>query len=277
MQLINLINYLEETVPLSLQEDYDNCGLILGDPDQEINKGLVCLDITEEILQEAIDSEINLILSHHPLIFKGIRKINPQWQSQRILEIAIRHQIAIYSLHTNLDKIYGGVSFQFGKRLGLEFMNFLSPYFKLLPPNLVENYVEGDLDKNYQGLGIIGYLPKALSWTEFLNHLRSKIPLNMVRHTRIQDKLIQKIALCGGSGSEFLEKALEEKCDVYISGDFKYHQFFLEKPGTILVDIGHFETEQFSPELIRNIISKKFPTFALSLTKLNSNPIYYSY
>ncbi len=277
MQLRKLVEYLEEIVPLEIQESYDNCGLILGNPDQEIHSGIVCLDITEEILEEAINKGANLVISHHPMIFKGIKKLNPAKKNDRIILSAIQNRIAIYALHTNLDKIWGGVSFQIGEILGLRDLEFLKLYSEKPPLPWNPDLVFSASNKKYQGLGAIGQLESSLPWDQFCNRIKEKMKAKVMRHSAATHKLIQKVGICGGSGSEFIQDALDQDCDIFITADVKYHQFFLDSTKMILVDIGHFETEQFSPELIRKIISNKFPTFNLSLTKLNTNPIYYSY
>lgn len=269
MILSTLINYLEEKIPLDLQESYDNCGLLLGEPENEIDRALLSLDITEEIIGEAIQIGANLIISHHPIFFKGLKSISQARSSDRALVLAIKHNLAIYAMHTNLDKVYNGISFQMAKILGLENLEFLKP-----GPSLTSGATK-ILEPS--GLGVVGYLKSPMRWEDFAIELKEKMRVRVIRHTIDSGKLISKIGLCGGSGSVFLKEAINSGCEVYISADFKYHDFFLEKQGIIIADIGHYESEQFCPLLIREIISKKFPTFALSLTKLNTNPIHYSY
>lgn len=276
MRLYELVQYLEETVPLCLQEDYDNSGLLLGNPEMEIEGGLICLDITESIIQEALELKVNLIISHHPLIFQGFRNLNPKITSHRLILKALEHEIAIYAIHTNLDKIHGGISFQIGEILGLKKLGFLSSSYSWEVPEPVKP-IPGTVNKNFSGLGVIGSYEPYKSWMEFCKILKQEMRVQVIRHTAPVIDKISKVGLCGGSGSEFIQKAIHEGCQVFLTADLKYHQFFLDYPDFILVDIGHYETEQFSPQLIKNIISKKFPTFALSLTKLNTNPIYYSY
>jgi len=278
MLLKEIVAFLEESIPLALQEPYDNCGLILGSLDQNLDKALISLDITDEVLEEAIETGSSLIISHHPMIFKGFKNLDSGLLSHRLILKAIQNNLAIYALHTNLDKIYGGVSFQLGEILGLKKLEFL---FAMNPghstPNLMDPENPYPIHKNLSGLGITGIYDPPISWEAFCSLLKEKLSVQVIRHTvPIPDK-ISKVGLCGGSGSEFIGEAMNQGCQVYLTADIKYHQFFLEKPGLILVDIGHYETEQFSPQLIRNIISKKFPTFALSLTKKNTNPIHYSY
>jgi dinuclear metal center YbgI/SA1388 family protein len=279
MLLRNFVHELEELIPLSLQESYDNCGLILGNPNQEIKAGLVCLDITESILQEAVDLGANLIISHHPLIFKGIKNLIADEESQRLVISCIENQMAVYAIHTNLDSIFGGVSFQIGDLLGLKNLEFLNLRSGKPPQEIMDDRLKGlsIVDSRYSGLGVIGNYGPPISWGQFSKILMEKFKIQVLRHSAPRANLISRVGLCGGSGGEFLNLALDKACDVYLTADLKYHQFFLEKNNFILVDMGHYESEQFSPELIAKIISKKFPTFALSLTKLNTNPIYYSY
>ncbi len=257
-----LIQYLEEKVPLSIQESYDNCGLILGNQEMEIIKILITLDITEEVLLEAIALGANLIISHHPILFKGIRTLSPLFSSDRIITMAIKNDMAIYAMHTNLDKIYGGVSFQMASILELDHISFLKTEY----------------NSSYSiGLGATGYLKNPMYWKEYANILKEKMKLKVIRHTRDYGELIRKIGVFGGSGSSSLQEAINAECQLYISADFKYHQFFIETDSMMVADIGHYESEQFCLLLIERFISEKFPTFAISLTKLNTNPIYYSY
>jgi dinuclear metal center YbgI/SA1388 family protein len=260
MYLKHLIQYLEERVPLHLQEEYDNSGLLLGDLAQEVHKGLLALDATEEVILEALDIGADLVITHHPIIFGGLKSINRGFSSHRAITLALEKHIAVYAIHTNLDKVHGGVSFQIAEILGLDQISFLR---KSTSPQ--------------SGLGVVGYFQKPIPWNECAEMLKNKMKTKVIRHTKDNGQLISRIGLCGGSGSDLLPDAIQSACDLYISADFKYHQFFRENSYMMIADIGHYESEQFSPLLIHQIISKKFPTFALSLSKKDTNPIYYSY
>jgi len=264
MLLKDLIEYLESFAPVELQENYDNSGLWAGDPDQEIDSALLCLDITREVVEEAIENHHSLIVSHHPIIFRGLKTLSGKDTFSEALRLAIKYNIALYGLHTNLDKVDGGVSFKMAQMLDIKHLDFLK---KEPTP----------LGKKERGFGAIGYLAEPISFHQFLPLLKAKMKTEMVRHTQILSKPIHKIALCGGAGYDLLEVAIDREADLYISSDFKYHNFFEARGKIIIADIGHYESEQFTPQLILEIISNKFPTFALSLSKLNTNPIYYSY
>lgn len=363
MKVKDITSLIEAHAPIIIQEAFDNAGLVTGDPDQEISSVLVCLDLTEEVLDEALDLKAGLIVSHHPLIFGGLKNLLPTHAVNRILIKAIQKGISIYSAHTNLDKVVPGVSSVLADRIGLVNQQVLVPdsgqLFKLtsfVPFTAIDaltqalfdagagrlgNYdscsfqIEGqgtfraldgaepfvgtagvlhrepevrvevvvsakwksqvirallenhpyeevayDLIRlentdSYQGLGILGELPEPVAEEAFLALLKKKLDLISLRHTKFTGKYIQKVALCGGSGSEFLGNAKKAGAQVYISGDFKYHQFF-EAAGQILIaDIGHFESEVFALSLIRDIVKKKFANFAVHLSKINTNPIKY--
>lgn len=363
MKLHELTSYLDKAVPIFYQEPYDNSGLQIGKPDQEISSALLALDITPEVLDEAIEKQCQLIISHHPLIFKPVKSITGKTANEAIIIKAIEKGIAIYSAHTNLDLLDKGVSSKMAEKLGLEHVKVLSPlenrlykivtfipteYFNLVKMAIfgagagcIGNYdlcgygVEGSgsfrggegstpfvgevgelhiekevrfetvftgdkkndviralLDSHpYEepvydiyplennniniGYGAIGYLPRESDEISFLKTLSTVFGAKGVRYSKPTGKKIKKVALCGGSGSEFLEKAVASGADVYVTADTKYHTFFSAKDRILLVDIGHYESEKFSIETIQAIIIKKFPNFALQFSGVNSNPINY--
>jgi len=263
MKLSQLTDFLEAHSPLSYQEDYDNCGLLVGDPQQEITSVLVCLDVTEEVLQEAITTGANVVIAHHPLIFRGLKKLIGADYVERAIIRAIRHDIAIYAMHTNLDNtLIQGVNTRIAEQLSLEDIRPLRPSYDtgLSVP---------------KGIGIIGRLSTPMAADYFLEYLKDKMNTRCIRYTATIGSTIQIVAACGGSGSFLLADAMREGADVFVSGDFKYHEFF-DGPGNIMIaDIGHFESEQFTIDLIVNIISAEFSNFAVRMTKVMSNPIKY--
>ncbi len=264
MILRTISDFLESHAPLSYQESYDNCGLLVGSYDSEIQSAIVCLDVTEEILDEAIGSGAELIIAHHPLIFSGLKRLTGSNYIQRIVEKAIRHQIAIYAIHTNLDNtLVSGVNSRFAQQLGLLAS---SP---LRADNSPQNV---DIPK---GIGIIGTLPEPLTPGDFLAYVKIRMNTNCIRYTPAVADTISKVAICGGSGSFLLQDAIRLQVDAFITGDFKYHDFF-DGPGNIMIlDIGHYESEQFTMDLIVSLISEKFSNFAVRKTKHISNPIKY--
>lgn len=363
MKLKELTSYIESVVPLAYQENYDNAGLIVGNPEMELTGTLLTVDVTEEVVDEAIQNQLNLILAHHPIIFSGLKKITGKNYIERIVIKAIKNDIAIYAAHTNLDSIWGGVSHKIADKLELKNQKILEPlsnhllklvYFvpidqaektknavfevgagqigdydhvsfnsegkgmfragenanpyvgekgkihiepevriEIIFPKHIKNKVVRELIKAHPyeevaydlypldnsfdkaGYGVIGDLTREMDELNFLNKLKEIFSAQCVRHTKLLDKPVKRVAVCGGSGSFLLKNAIREKADVFVSGDFKYHQFFDADGQIVIADIGHFETEQITKELFYELLIKKFPKFAVRLTEINSNPINY--
>lgn len=363
MKTKEVVHFLENKFPLGSQADFDNCGLLVGDENMEISSVLVSLDCTEDIIEEAIELGANLIISHHPIIFKGLKKVTPRTYVERTVIKAIQNNIAIYAIHTNLDHHIKGVNYEIAKRLGIENPRILDSNSKKLyklavfvpkdyvfkveksifnagagkignysecsfenegigsfKPNegsdpfegkigirtrqeeiklevLVNQYNLSDVlkamtdshpyeevaydlialeNKNqYEGSGMIGELENPIDAYTFLANLKQKFHCGLIRHTDLMDKKIRTVAFCGGAGSFLLKKAIQQKADIFITGDFKYHEFFDADEQLIIADIGHYESEQFTINLIADVLSKKFTNFAIHLTGINTNPINY--
>ena len=363
MKLRDLTTFLESFAPLNYQEDYDNSGLIVGNPDQEINAALISLDCTEEIVDEAIKKGCNLIISHHPIVFKGIKKFNGKTYVERVVIKAIKNDIALYAIHTNLDHIQQGVSGKICERLGLIAPRVLLPKTGLLKKLVTyvplahvdgvrsalfsagagnigkysdcsfnaEGYgtfkaspdanpyvgEKGELHRepevkfevifsSYQeraivsalkqahpyeevaydiypltnaheqvGAGMIASLEEEMSEIDFLHFVKERLSAKVIRHTALTGKPVKRVAVCGGSGSFLLKNAIAANADVFITADFKYHEFFDAENKLVIADVGHFESEQFTQELLFEIIRKNFANFALHLTEYNTNPINY--
>jgi dinuclear metal center YbgI/SA1388 family protein len=363
MLIIQITIFLETIAPPSLQEDYDNAGLLTGNASMTCTGVLISLDCTEAIVQEAIDKKCNLIVAHHPIIFGGLKKINGKNYVERTIIKAIKNDIAIYAIHTNLDNVLHGVSGKMAEKLGLENVQILSPKKNILQklavfvpkenaqkltdalfatgagnignysecsfsttgigtfkPEENANPTKGEiglrdmanetkvevifptwlqgqiiavmkanhpyeevahdiynLANTYQetGSGIIGNLPKAIEENEFLAKLLTIFKVKVVRHTALTGKKIQKVALCGGAGSFLINAAKAAGADVYITADVKYHEFFDADGQLLLADIGHYESEQFTIDLLFELLSDKFPNFALLKTGVNTNPVQY--
>lgn len=361
--LSEIIGHLEILAPPSLQESYDNSGLITGDPGQEIRGALVCLDSTEQVLEEAIRKNCNLVIAHHPIIFKGLKQLTGMNYIERVIIKAIRNDIAIYAIHTNLDNVRLGVNAKISQQLGLQNIRILAPmkgqlrklvtYVPFSHAEAVRNslfeaggghigdysecsfsstgtgsfkggasshpyigrkgerhqeheerieviyqqwkekallhalktshpYEEVAFDiyplgNNYQnaGAGMIGELQEEMTIENFLSVLKEKMNVQVIRHTAFHKKSIKSVAICGGSGSFLLATAIRQGADIFVSADFKYHQFFDADGKIIIADIGHFESEQFTINLIADYLREKFTTFAVPLTETNTNPIYY--
>jgi dinuclear metal center YbgI/SA1388 family protein len=363
MRLAVLIKHLEEYAPLNYQEDYDNSGLLTGDVNQEITAALVALDCVEEIVDEAIAKGCNLIITHHPIVFRGLKKLTGKNYVERVVLKAIKNNIALYAIHTNLDSVHNGVNGVICKRLGLREAKILNPREGLLKKlvtfcpaaqatrlrealfaagagnignygdcsfnadgtgtykagadtepfagtpgiqhhepeirietiflvqhsrkillALLENhpYEEVAYDiyplenkLNTVGSGMIGWLEQEMEASQFLEFVKYRMNAKVIRHTRETGKKIKKVAVCGGSGSFLLNHALSAGADAFITADFKYHEFFDADGKLMIADIGHFESEQFTSDLLIDIIREKFPNFAIRLTEHNTNPINY--
>ena len=363
MKIKEITNFLENLAPLSSQENYDNSGLLVGAPDDEITGVLISLDCIEATVQEAIDKSCNLIISHHPIIFGGLKKLNGKNYVERTVIKAIQNKIALYAIHTNLDNYKLGVNHKMATLLNLQNTRILAPVSnKLMKINAfvpeenkesvlkamynagaghIGNYSECSFSSDgfgtylpneeanpYKGVqhilskekewkievilpihaqqkvisalknahpyeevayeiysitnqnqdegaGRIGDLENAMEEREFLKLLKKTFNCDIIRHTALQNKPIKKIALCGGSGSFLLKEAKQLGADIFITGDFKYHEFFDADNEIIIADIGHFESEQFTTNLLGELITKKMPKFAVHLTGINTNPIKY--
>ncbi len=264
-----ITSFLETIAPLNYQEGYDNAGLVVGDPDMEITGVMTCLDSTEAVIEEAIEQGCNLVVAHHPIIFKGLKKINPAHYVQRVVIKAIKNDVAIYAIHTNLDNVFlDGVNTMICERLGLEQTAILAP--KSAPSTFPEGTREQPI-----GSGMIGFLPEAMDEKTFLGYLKERMQVNCVRHTQLLNKPIKKVAVCGGAGSFLLGQAIRKEADIFITGDFKYHEFFDADHHLIIADIGHYESEQFTIDLLSNIIQNNFSIFAVRKTSVNTNPVHY--
>lgn len=363
MKLRELTSFLETLAPLAYQEDYDNAGLIIGSPDQEISGALISLDCTEAVVDEAIENGLNLIISHHPIVFKGLKKFNGKSYVERVVMKAIRHDIALYAIHTNFDNVLEGVNKKICDKLGVKNCTILKPKEGALRKLVtfcpeadaesvrqamfnagagwIGNYSEcsyntegfgtfkagentspqvGEIGKRHHepevrietiypesierklisalieshpyeevaydlypvsnpypqvGSGMIGNLESDLEEVEFLRLVKEKLQAKVVRFTALRGKKIRRVAVCGGAGSFLLNNAINAGADIFITSDFKYHEFFDAEGKIIIADVGHFESEQFTQELLLKLISEKFRNFALRLTVQNTNPINY--
>jgi dinuclear metal center YbgI/SA1388 family protein len=363
MKISDVIGYLEHLAPRSSQESYDNSGLLIGDRNAHVRGVLVTLDCTEEIVNEAVRSGCNLIVAHHPIIFKGLRSITGDNYVERTVLACVKNDVALYAIHTNLDNYRFGVNYEIGNRMGLKDLRILSPkantlfklsvfvtneYHEAVSKAVFEagageigNYGEcefytegtgtfkplegadpfsgqiGSLSKDSEikaeylvsshrlkaviramekahpyeevahdiiplvnkdqteGSGMIGTLENEMDEVEFLAHLKNVFKCGAIRHTATLGKKVRTVAFCGGSGSFLLSNAKAAGADVFVTGDFKYHEFFDAEGEIMIADIGHYESEQYTSNLLADILKKKFTTFAVRLTGINTNPINY--
>jgi dinuclear metal center YbgI/SA1388 family protein len=356
-------NYLEALAPLAYQESYDNAGLIVGEPTTEVTGVLVTLDCTEAVVAEAVRRGCNLIVAHHPIVFKGLKKLNGRTYVERTVLSAIRQNVAIYASHTNLDHVTPGVNHHLAGLLGLKNVRILSPKKGVLQklvtfvpveatPRVLdalyaagagqvggyqncsfrvegtgtfrptegtnpaigqegtdeevrENRVEVLLPAHLEsrvlralreahpyeevayyltalenanqdvGAGAIGELPEPMAEEAFFRHLQQKLKLTVVRHTPMVGRLVGRVAVCGGAGSFLLADARRQGADAFVTADFKYHEFFDAEGQLVVCDVGHYESEVGTKELLRNYLSEKFPTFATLLSETDTNPVRY--
>ncbi len=248
--------------PLSLQEHYDNCGLQVGDPESEVTGILVCLDVSESVISEAVATGCNMIVSHHPLIFHGLKQVVGANLVQRCLAQAIRSNVSIYSGHTNVDNVVNGVSEVMCKKLGLVNTGFLEPL-----PVRAEGWQAGS--------GKVGELTEDLSELDFLSLVKSTFACGVLRHSALTGRKIRKVAVCGGAGADLIENAVRAGADAFITADLKYHDFMLADGRLLFIDAGHYETEQYTKELFFEFLSKNISTFATRIAQREVCPVKY--
>lgn len=264
MKIKEVLSHLEQKFPLSYQEDFDNCGIQCGDKEREITGVLVCFEMSDETIDEAIALNANLVISHHPLMLKrGIQKIEPTNRVGRILCKALENRMVLYSMHTNLDSAPEGVNDLFAKKLNLQNVSVLEPNEKYFSAPS-----EGEGKGCMVGLGRVGNLPAPMSAEKFLLSLKEIFGVPAVRYYGDLEKPVQRVALCGGSGGSYIGTAQAAGADVYVSGDIKYHDFHTADRKMLIADIGHLESEQFVKEIIFNEIKENFTNFAVSFTKV---------
>ena len=363
MRISDITSILEDFAPSSLQETYDNSGLLVGDRSAICTGIIVTLDVTEEVVEEAVRNNCNLIVAHHPIVFKGLKRLTGANYVERTVIEAIKNHIAIYAIHTNLDNILTGVNHKIAEKLGLQNCKVLLPKegtlkklvtfspvknadevrnalfeagagavgkydecsfnlegkgsFKpgdgtnphvgekgerhyenetrievLFPAHLQQQllkslraahpyeevaYYLNTLDNVQEdvGSGLVGEFPNEMTEEELLKLLKQQFSLSVIRHTSLYGKKIKKVALCGGAGIFLLKKALAADAQVFITGDIKYHEFFDADGKILLADIGHFESEQFTTELLTEFLQQKLLNFAVLKSEINTNPVKY--
>ena len=362
-QIQQLTAYLESLAPLAYQESYDNAGLIVGDPATEIKGVLVTLDATEAVIDEALAKGCNVVVAHHPIVFKGMKKLNGKTYVERTVIRAIKSDVAIYAIHTNLDNVAGGVSFKIAEKLKLQNVRVLSPKTQVLsklvtfvPVSHTQRVLDalyaagagqvGDykncsfrvggtgtyqpgegthpaigevgeyheeaenrlevilpthrqgpllaalrqahpyeevayyltaLDNQHQevGSGAVGDLVEPMDGQSWLGYLKEMMNLTLIRYTPLPDRPVKRVAVCGGAGGFLLPDALRAGADAFVTADYKYHEFFDADGRLGICDIGHYESEVFTKELICGHLAKKFATFAVILSDTDTNPVRY--
>jgi dinuclear metal center YbgI/SA1388 family protein len=256
MQIEQIISTIEDFAPLALQEDFDNSGLQVGDPSQKLRGILLCLDVTQEVIDEAIELDCNLIVSHHPLLFRPLRTLTGKTYIERCVIKACKNDLVIYAAHTNLDNAWGGVNFLLAEKIGLQNIRFLKP---------------GTIG----GAGAMGELVAPEDEESFLERIENIFQLKNLKHSPFTGKTIREVALCGGSGAFLIPAAVEAGADVFLTGEARYNDFYDVEDHLLLAVLGHYETEQHTKELFFDIISKKNSNFAIHFSSVNTNPVNY--
>ena len=261
MKIKDITAKIESFAPLSLQESYDNAGLIVGRADDELRGGvLLAVDVTDEVIDEAIERGCSMIVTHHPIVFHPLKRFNSASVVERCVERAIKHDIALYACHTNLDSAPHGMSWRLGQMLGVENMEILEPTG------------EGT------GFGSVGNLAEPMATEAFLHHLKSTLGCGAIRHSAITKSSIERVAICTGAGSSMMSAAVAAGCDIYITADVKYNDYYTPDGRFILCDVGHFESEYCAIDLLFDILadlSKIFSNFALHKSANSKNPMHY--
>ena len=264
MKINKVVDALEQYAPLPLQEGYDNAGLQVGLTETvEVSGALLCLDVTEQVVDEAIEKGCNLIVSHHPLIFRKLARIADENYVQRTVRKAIKHDIAIVSMHTNMDAATGGVNFKIAEKLGLKHLQFFAG--------------EKEVDGVKGGEGVIGEVSEAAGWAadDLVLLLREKFGAECVQCNQLLRRPIRRVALCGGAGSFLLDAAVAAGADAFITGEMHYHEFFGHEQEIQICVIGHYQSEQFTSEIFKSIIEEKCPGVKCFISEVNTNPIIY--
>lgn len=257
MKVRDIIEAIESAAPLRFQDEWDNSGLQVGFPDSEVEKVLVCLDVTEAIVEEAVNTGAQMIVSHHPLIFKALKQVSDSTYQQRCVVKALSGGIAIYSAHTSLDNAPCGVNHKIASLAGLQDLSWLLPK-------------EG----GEAGSGLTGTLPSPERDSDFLARMKRLFGVECLRHTECNGRSIKKVALCGGAGAFLMREAREQGADCFVTGEFHYHDYF-ENDGMLLAELGHYQSEQYTSDLLSELLRAAFPTLDIVKTTLNTNPTCY--
>ena len=260
MKAKQVFGALEQYAPLPLQDSFDNAGLQIGlTAEQEVTGALLCLDVTEAIVDEADRERCNIIVAHHPLLFHGLKSITGKSYVERCVIKAIQRGIAIYAAHTNLDNAQGGVNYRIADKIGLKNLSFLEAKTTAVPA----------------GAGVIGELSIAEDEREFLLRLKSLFGIQCIRHNAFCGRKVRRVALCGGAGGFLLPNAIAQGADAFLTGEMRYHDYFGHDNELLIAEMGHYESEQYTIDIFAEILQANFPELKIVKTSLNTNPINY--
>ena len=260
MKISEVVDALERFAPLPLQEGFDNAGLQVGLTEAEVSGALLCLDVTEKIVDEAIEENCNLIVSHHPLIFHPLKRLTYSDDVQRAVAKAIKHGITILSMHTNMDNAYGGVNFKIAEKMRLCNVGFFS---------------EKEVDGIKCGSGTVGEFSEPVAADDFIIMLKKLFDVECVQCNQLLRRPIKKVAICGGAGSFLLPEAIKMGADAFVTGEMHYHEYFAHEQEIQIAVIGHYQSEQYTKEIFKSIIEEKCKGVRTVLTSINTNPIIY--
>ena len=260
MKIKEVLSALERFAPLPLQESWDNAGLQVGLTETEVSGALLCLDVNEKIVDEAIRKGCNLVVSHHPLLFRGLKTISDLTDVQRTVMKAIQKGICVISMHTNMDNAKGGVNYKMAEKLGLRDVQFLAPKM---------------VDGVESGSGVIGGLPEAQASDDFVLAVKKAFGVECAMCNELLRRPVRKVALCGGAGDFLLDEALKAGADAFITGEMHYHQYFGYEQQIQICVIGHYQSEQYTAEIFRDIIEKECPGVRTCIAETCTNPILY--
>ncbi len=260
MKILEVVDALERFAPLPLQESFDNAGLQVGLTGEEVSGALLCLDVNEKVVDEAVALGCNLIVSHHPLIFHALKRISDTDYVQRTVIKAIENKIAIVSMHTNFDNAMNGVNFKIAEKMSLSDCSFFS-----------QKTVEGI----ECGSGVVGTLPEPMAAEDFILMLKRTFDVDCVQCNQLLRRLIKRVAVCGGAGSFLLPDAIACGADAFVTGEMHYHEYFGTEQDIQIAVIGHYQSEQYTNEIFKSIIEEKCPGVKTFLTQTNTNPIIY--
>ena len=260
MKAKQVLDALEQYAPLPLQDSFDNAGLQIGlTAEQEVTGALLCLDVTEAVIDEAERMGCNLIVAHHPLLFHGLKSITGKSYVERCVIKAIQKGIGIYAAHTNLDNAEGGVNYRIAEKIGLTNLSFLEAKPAAMPA----------------GAGIMGELAEAESEREFLERLKVLFGIQCIRHNRMNGRKIRRVALCGGAGGFLLSQAIAQGADAFLTGEMRYHDYFGHEDELLIAEMGHYESEQYTVDIFAEVLRERFSELKMRKTTNNTNPINY--
>ena len=270
VKIKEIIDALEQFAPLPLQESYDNAGLQVGLTEVEASGALLCLDVTEEVVREAIEMDCNLIVSHHPLLFRGLKTVGDRTQVERVVRMAIQNDIAIYAAHTNLDNVEDGVNYKIAEKLGLVDVQMINPRKVRVSQGGHERVVQA-------GTGVMGYLLAPLDSLVFLERVKSAFGVECLMHNELLSRPVESVALCGGAGDFVLDDALRLEADAFLTGEMHYHQYFGHEQELQIAVLGHYQSEQYTTELFRSVIEERNAELPVYISRVVTNPIRYMY